>query len=348
MLRHFFCIKLNIFLYILLLGAQCKSSSSTSNLSDIETFLKSQTFDQTLVEAALRELSQAPHPLGSLRQAELATYLQSQLKSMGFQPIVQSFSAKVPNPILLENPDAPAPLALEKEGKNILATLDSNAPCTLLIGSHYDSKYFSAFSYVGANDSGSSSAALLWVIKVLKVWKEQSSKECTYTGVWFDGEEAYLTDWNDGLTRHPIKSQDNTYGSRHLAGSLESCQTGWCLPQTNMAVTGLVLLDMIGSPEILLTKDLNSTKHWINEALTLDEELGLNLYQRKTTNSNSVEDDHIPFLKKNLPAIDLIDFNNLEVWHQPGDDFDRVSMDSIKRASQLAIALAIQIEQGNL
>lgn len=330
--------------FVLMIAAQCKSSSSVSNLSDIDAFIKTQSFDQALVEGALREMSQSPHPIGSDRQAALKDYFQGQLKSLGLEPVIQEFTATVPNPILLDNPGAPAPLGLEKQGYNILASLDSSAPCTLLIGSHYDSKYFSNFSYVGANDSGSSSAALLWVLKALQDWKKQSSKDCTFTGVWFDGEEAYLTDWDDGLLRHPIKTQDNTYGSRNLVDSLESCGAGWCLPGTEVMVTGLLLLDMIGSPDIYLTKDINSTATWLRSAMELDEQLELKLYQANSF-STRVSDDHIPFLEKGLPAINLIDFHNLDVWHKPGDELEKVSIDSIERASKLAVALAILIEQ---
>ena len=42
------------------------------------------------------------------------------------------------------------------------------------------------------------------------------------------------------------------------------------------------------------------------------------------TQQGVVEDDHTPFLKRGVPAIDLIDFN-FPCWHKPCDDLTAVS-----------------------
>lgn len=327
-------------------GFQCKKNTTPSE-SELVNFALSTDFDASMVESYLNNIADSPHPLGSQRQKILAELISNGIQELGLSSSIQPFTAQVPNPLLLENPNAPSPLLLDKEGFNVLGFLDQDAPCTYLIGSHYDSKYMEDLTYRGANDSGSSSAALLAIAKILMTWNQSYSPPCGYTFVWFDGEEAYLPGWNDGTLRHPAKSVDNTYGSRFLAQQLVNCQEGsLCLPQDlgSQIVKGLVLLDMIGSPNIKITKDGHSTAAWLDLAISLDDAMGFNLITGFTT---AVEDDHIPFKRRGLPVLNLIDFNHLQYWHKAGDDVDTIDMDSIEKASRLAIAVIISLNQSN-
>ena len=42
-----------------------------------------------------------------------------------------------------------------------------------------------------------------------------------------------------------------------------------------------------------------------------------------------IEDDHVPYLRAGIDAIDLIDFD-YPYWHSPGDTLDKTSADSLK------------------
>ena len=104
-----------------------------------------------------------------------------------------------------------------------------------------------------------------------------------------------------------------------------------------LQVRALILLDMIGSPEILLSRDTHSSPALLEKALVLANALG----DRGPAFGRSmpVEDDHIPFLKQGIPAINLIDMHNLATWHRPGDDAGTVSLQSMEKAGRLALAL---------
>jgi hypothetical protein len=44
-----------------------------------------------------------------------------------------------------------------------------------------------------------------------------------------------------------------------------------------------------------------------------------------------------------VPAIDLIDFDNLQTWHQPTDRPETLDYKSIEKVSQLAMAMLLQL-----
>ena len=56
-----------------------------------------------------------------------------------------------------------------------------------------------------------------------------------------------------------------------------------------------------------------------------------------------VEDDHIAFLERGIPALNIIDFNDLSVWHRAGDETLRINPNSIEKASRIAIMIALTV-----
>ena len=58
--------------------------------------------------------------------------------------------------------------------------------------------------------------------------------------------------------------------------------------------------------------------------------------------SDSVKDDHVPFLKKGYKAIDLIDFSygpDNSYWHTPNDTIDKVSVESLFKSGRVVVEM---------
>lgn len=333
-----------------LLGARCKSISTEEKTYLIDPPIiehaRSYPFDTASINETLALMSSSAHPFGSDRQAKMASKLFEKAVSYGWDSYTTAFKAKVPNPkatsLMTEEP-----LQLNVLGTNIIARPKDSSPCVILIGSHYDSKRMEGIHYLGANDSASSSSAIFWILEALESYKEDLA--CDFAGVWFDGEEAYLEGWNDGLFIHPAKTIDNTYGSRHFANNLVACddKKPHCLkPEYGGGrIKALILLDLIGSPNIRLSEDLNSSERLVSLAKSLDKLLfGANkLFTDRFP--SPIQDDHIPFVKLGIEAINFIDFENLEHWHNASDTADKISLDSIEKASRLSIALALTLSR---
>ncbi|HYX31506.1 MAG TPA: M28 family metallopeptidase [Oligoflexus sp.] len=327
-----------LLLAVFMSGAFCKSQ--------VEPGKSLMPWDEKRVRSAVAILTTESHTMGSPRQAQLADWLQKETEAMGLTASVDTFPVSVPDPAFLGGTSGSVmqKLTIDLTARNVYAKYKvPNASCVVLVASHYDTKRLDAGPYLGANDSASSSAALLEIMRQLK---ERADLKCSVMAVWFDGEEAWLPEWRDGEERHPARQQDNLYGSRHLAEQLETCASAQCLPKHlgGEQVKALVLLDMIGMPGVRLALDSLSDPKLMTMAVNLDKELFQGDLYGRSYSRNSV-DDHVPFLQKGVPAIDLIDFDNLQTWHQPSDLPETLDYNSIEKVSQLAMAMVLKLAQ---
>ena len=304
------------------------------------------SFEKTELAHDLSVLTKEPHPFGSKRQKDLSTWIKQKSRRLGLLSRIQHFQASTPNPIIFQNKNAPADQVLKKNGYNVLATLPGSKKCEILIGSHYDTKVLEQGLYLGANDSASSSAALFHIASFIKKLIPDDKKRCLTTFIWFDGEEPILPDWQDGEKNYPIKIKDNTYGSRHFVNTLNKCQNGYCQKKSSTPITAFILLDMIGSESLKISLDLNSDLRLREMLLKGAESLGLR--ENISLTFQEIEDDHIPFREKGIPAIDIIDFHNLHHWHKPSDTISKVSHASIEKASKLAVYVYLSLTSENL
>lgn len=332
------------------LSTQTDTATTTADAAALK-YVKDYALDEAMAAADMAEFTRSPHPFGSPRQNEIIAWLEKRLQDAGIRVIRDRFTATTPNPAALGSPSGPVADTLEVSGANIVAldAVKADASCVVALGTHFDTKIIPGTDYVGANDGGSSTIALIQQLKYFKNKTPNFDTPCDIIGLFFDGEEALLEHWNDGETIHPAKIRDNTYGSRSLASRLSNCtfqdKPAKCLPPSlgGKPLVALVLMDMIGSPGLRISRDSNSSK--ILRDLTATSAKALEMADRYDRFEQKIEDDHIPFLAQGVPAIDLIDFNNLDVWHRAGDTPEKLSYASIDMASRLAMLVAISIAQ---
>jgi len=187
---------------------------------------------------------------------------------------------------------------------NVVAVLPGRRQDVILIGGHYDTKWFREFAFVGANDGGSSTALLIELARRLR----ERPREYTYWIVWFDGEEA----------REAWTAADSLYGSRRMAIELGKSRR---LPRA------VIVADMIGDRDLGIRREVSSTP-WLTDVIwTSAARLGYNVHFLADT--LAVEDDHAPFMRLAVPATLLIDFD-YPPWHTAGDTVDKVSARSLE------------------
>ena len=255
-----------------------------------------------------RQVSLGPRPSGTPAIVETRRYILEQLKASGIDAREQAFIAMTP--------------LGEVSMANIIATIPGKRPDRLVLASHYDTKLFREFKFVGANDGASSTAVLLELGRVLK----GRQNELTIELLFLDGEEARRTEW---------QGTDNTYGSRHY---VQAAQKSGDLK----ALKALVLLDMIGDRELTIRRDSNSTPWLVDIIWSAAARLG-----HSGTFSNqltTIEDDHIPFLRAGVAAADLIDLDN-PTWHTAQDDLEHVSARSLQTVGDVVLAAVPEIEK---
>jgi Zn-dependent M28 family amino/carboxypeptidase len=255
-----------------------------------------------------KQVSFGPRPSGTPAIAETRRYIVEQLKAAGIESREQTFIGMTP--------------LGEVSMANVIATIPGKRRERIAIASHFDTKLYREFRFVGANDGASSTAALLELGRVLK----PRANEYTIELLFLDGEEARLPEW---------RGNDNTYGSRHY---VQAAQKDGSLA----TLKALVLLDMIGDRDLQIRRDANSTP-WLVESIWAAAARighGSTFVSELTT----VEDDHVPFLRAGIPAVDIIDLDN-PTWHTPQDTLEFVSARSLQIVGDVVLAALPDIER---
>ncbi|HJQ33581.1 MAG TPA: M28 family peptidase [Pyrinomonadaceae bacterium] len=215
---------------------------------------------------------------------------------------------------------------------NVVAELPGESEDAIVIASHYDTKEFKDFDFVGANDGCSSTAALLEIARVLA--QSNTRPRLTYRFVFFDGEEATCREWDEcGKPGAP----DNTYGSRHYVAQLRA-------HDQLKHVRALILLDMIGYEKLELGRDVMSTPWLVDAVWKTAREIG---YAKQFAEHPEEVggDDHEPFLLAGVPSIDLIQLNTYPHWHTASDTLDKIAPASLKAVGDTVIAALPRIEE---
>src|SRR5262249_2547631 len=261
-----------------------------------------------------------PRPAGSAALEKTRDYIVNQLKSYGLKTSLDEFTAPTPRG--------------KVKFKNIIAELPGESSGTIILASHYDTKPFKDFIFVGANDGGSSTGALLEIARVMAMEKRKS--KFSYQFVFFDGEEAFCQDWGECL-----KGNDHTYGSRQMVLRL---QKDGLLKQ----IKAMILLDMIGDKDLTLARCSESSAWLVQTIWETARQAGYSSHflDREQTMS----DDHQPFLEAGIPAVDIIDFEygtgdeDNSYWHTKEDTIDKLSTESMKIVGDVVLLSLPKIE----
>ena len=204
---------------------------------------------------------------------------------------------------------------------NVVGSIPGKGKGIIILGSHFDTKSGIDAGFQGANDSGSSSGALLELARVIASGPEL---DASVQFVFFDGEECFVA----------YGPTDGLRGSTHHATKLVK-------EGRAKDVKAMILLDMIGDRNLTVTLPRNSTP-WLLAAV-LKGAHAENVRQKFSLHPFQVGDDHVPFLEAGMPAVDIIDFDfgsspgRNDYWHTAGDTLDKISAESLQTIGRVTI-----------
>ena len=252
-----------------------------------------------------------PRPPATAANRSLQQYILAQLKLRACEVTEDPFTASTP--------------LGAKQMKNIIARFPGKSGRKIVISGHFDTKIIPGIQFVGANDGGSSTGLLLELARVLS---KKPRVDDVYL-VWLDGEEAFAQ-WTE---------RDSLYGSRHLAKRWEG-------DGTLARIKALINVDMIGDKDLGILTEVLSTP-WLRQLIwQTAKDLG---YGKHFLSSESAtEDDHIPFLQKGVPAVDLIDFQYggmlTNYWHTEMDTLDKLGAGSFQVTGDVLLEVIRRLE----
>ena len=264
-------------------------------------------------ERAFSDLCQlvqvGPRPAGSGNSDRARAYIERQLSAA---------DAEIwDDPFVATTPMGKIPMT------NVIGVIKKESPTVVVLAGHYDTARIDGVQFVGANDGGSSAAVLLEMARVLT----RRTNRFTYWLVFFDGEEA-LKKWT---------ASDSLYGSRHLAEKLASDGK---LGQ----IKAMILVDMVADRHLNILRESNSTA-WLSD-LVFKTARTLGYGRSFSGGTFPVEDDHLPFVARGVPSVDIIDLTPFGSYHHTAQDsIDKCSPESLTVVGRVVLATLAELER---
>ncbi len=237
-----------------------------------------------------------PRPSGSEGIREAQQYIVEKLTKYGWNVEYQDFRYR------------------QTPARNIIAKAGQGKGPVIIVGAHYDTRRKADNDpsadkrndpVPGANDGASGVAVLLELARALDKSKLQNEVWL----VFFDAEDNGRLD-----------------GWQFIAGS------SYFAEQLAIKPAAVIIADMIGDADQQIYKEQNSTEWLTEQVWAAADKLGYGKWFLPTV-KYSMLDDHTPFLRKGIPAVDLIDFD-YPYWHTTADTADKVSGDALARVGR--------------
>jgi glutaminyl-peptide cyclotransferase len=267
-------------------------------------------------------VSFGPRPPASEAIRRTQDYILGELKGFGCSVDSDDFHASTPI----------ADLSM----KNMIAKVPGTGQGVILLLTHYDTLRLDNF--VGAEDGGSSTGLMMEMARQLC-----GSKSKQPNSVWIaflDGEEAQVVvngvaQWSDA---------DSVYGSRELAARL-------AVSGDLKRVRAVILADMVGQKHLQIPREPSSdSTKWLTDLVwNTASRLGYgSVFVSREYDVNG--DDHEPFLKRGVAAVDIIDLDgyqspNPNYWHTTQDTMDKISPKSLAIVGHVILESVSELQQ---
>ncbi len=262
---------------------------------------------ENALEEARKCVELGPSVSGMEGAGKTADYLAKRLTDIGIKASIDEFADSISGG--------------EVTFRNVIGTVPGKEKDLIILACHYDTKSGIATNFVGANDSCSGAGLLLEIGRLLCAAPRIPA---SVTLAFLDGEEC----------RKEYSLADGLHGSRRMAKQLQSDGRA-------KNVKAVFVLDMIGDKDLTVTLPRSSTKELIAAILESAKQEGardkFSLYE------GDIVDDHMPFLRADMPAIDIIDFRygsaprKNDWWHTPQDTLDKLSADSLATVGRVVV-----------
>jgi glutaminyl-peptide cyclotransferase len=190
------------------------------------------------------------------------------------------------------------------------------------VGAHYDT-LVTPLGFVGANNGAAGTAVVIEAARALsQLPRPRRAREVRF--VLFDGEEpaAGLPEESTDFYRAGLRGS-RAYVTRHPGRT-----------------AAMILLDYVGNRGLRLPREATSTPALWERLRTAARSVGAARFFPPGTGS-AIVDDHTPFLRSGVPAVDLID------WSYPGHDLtdtiEQLSPRSLNAVGETVVELVSEL-----
>jgi hypothetical protein len=197
--------------------------------------------------------------------------------------------------------------------RNVVGHIPGTQPA-IAIAAHYDTKDLPGF--VGANDGAAGTAAVVELARALGAMQRPAgAPELRF--VLFDGEES--SDDTRPFRETGLRGS-TAYAERHAE-----------------ELGAVIVLDFIAAKELRILREASSSRALWSELRGAARAVGAGA-AFPPGNGRGLTDDHVPFLERGVPAIDLVQWP-YDCWHKRCDDLSAVSERSLDLTGETVLQL---------
>jgi len=203
--------------------------------------------------------------------------------------------------------------------RNYIVRFPGKKDGVIVLASHYETNYpLRDIPFVGANDGACTTALLIELGQYFRTHPPQGYS------VWLlfdDGEEA-VQSWTES---------DSLYGTKHQAAK-------WYSDGTAKRIKAVMIADMIGDKDLDILEEMQSTQ-WLRalfEKAAIDTHHTANVFKTQAEE----EDDHLPFLQRGIPALDVIDVDYGPHTASMPDGYHHTAQDTIDKISPQSLQIS--------
>jgi Zn-dependent M28 family amino/carboxypeptidase len=206
--------------------------------------------------------------------------------------------------------------------RNFIVRFPGKKDGVIVLASHYETNYpLRDIAFVGAND-GACTTALL--IAIGQYFRAHPPRGYSIWLLFDDGEEA-VRSWSES---------DSLYGTRHIAAR-------WFADGTARRIKAVLVADMIGDRDLNILLETQSTP-WLRAVLrqaAANTHHSANVFKTE----GSEEDDHLPFLQRGIPALDVIDVDYGPHTAATPDGYHHTAQDTIDKISPKSLQISLDL-----
>ena len=206
--------------------------------------------------------------------------------------------------------------------RNYIVRFPGKKDGVIVLVTHYETNWpLRDINFVGAND-GACTTALL--IELGAYFRAHSPEGYSIWLVFDDGEEA-VQEWSP---------TDSLYGTRHLAAK-------WYADGTLKRIKALLVADMIGDKDLNIL-DVTGSTGWLRalfQQAAANTHHSANVYKTQ----GDEDDDHLPFIKRGVPSLDVIDVNYGPATNASPDGYHHTAQDTIDKISPKSLQISADL-----
>jgi len=276
-------------------------------------------FDGTRAyEDVIRQVEFGPRVPGSEAHDRTRQFLVEELRKYSERVAEQSFT--------FQHPEDSSRVY---QGTNIMASFNLNAKQRVMLAAHWDTRPVAdqdpdpakrTQPVPGANDGASGVAVLLEMARIFKQHPPDEGVDIIFFDLEDIGEE-----YQDGDTVRVVVPF--ALGSDYFVAN-----SGGYRPAYG------ILVDMVGDANLRIPQEVYSATNapaLVNRVWQAAQRVGADAFVQER--GLAVYDDHIPFLRRGIPVIDLIQTPFPAYWHTTQDTPDKVSAASLQQVGDVLV-----------